>query len=318
MQALVTGSRGFIGKHLIQRLVNDGFTVKVISRGNYEYSHNSIIPITADLIKPSEAINEAVRGCELIFNCAGEINNQPLMRKLHIEGMQNLLDAALQYGALKHWIQLSSVGVYGPPSTKVNIPREITEMTKINPCGEYEITKTESDLILIEVAKKCKFTYSVLRPSNVVGIDMPNQSFKSLINAILQRRFFYIGSRDSMANYVHVDDVVDALMLCAKSPNAKNEIFNLSNDCKFSDIVSCISDTYGINSSRSCLSEEMVRLIVKLTPKFLNSPLTQSRIDSLVSNTTYSNSKIKRLLHFVPIRAIPDFSVQLSKDSFEI
>jgi nucleoside-diphosphate-sugar epimerase len=317
VQVLVTGSRGFIGKHLVERLIHDGFKVKVISRRREVYSHDSVIPIIADLLKPSQALNDAVKGCELIFHCAGEIKHKALMRKLHIQGTQNLLDAVSHHGCLRHWIQLSSVGVYGHPSYTAPALREVTEMTTVNPHGEYEITKAESDLILLEEAKKQNFTYSILRPTNVVGVDMPNQSFKSLINAIIKKRFFYIKSRGSMTNYVHVDDVVDALMLCAKLPNAKNEIFNLSNDCKLSDIVSSLSDAYGINSSRLCLPEGLVRLMVKLTLRGLKSPLNQSRIDSLVSNTTYSNSKIERLLRFHPIRAIPDFSVKLSKGSYE-
>ena len=317
MQVLVTGARGFIGKLLTERLVRDGFKVKVISRRGKEHLNDSVTPIIADLIEPSELINEAVKGCELIFHCAGEVNHQTLMRKLHVQGTQTLLDAASQCGNLKHWVQLSSAGVYGRPANKASYSREINELTAINPCGEYEITKAESDQIVFEGAIKHGFTYSVLRPSNIVGTNMPNQSFRSLINAILKKRFFYIGSRDSISNYVHVDDVIDALMLCAKSPHAKNHTFNLSNDCKLSEIVSCLSNAYGINSSRACLPEALVRFAVKLTPWFIKSPLTQSRIDSLVSNTRYPNTKIEQHLQFSPIRAIPDFSVKLSKGSYE-
>jgi nucleoside-diphosphate-sugar epimerase len=119
---------------------------------------------------------------------------------------------------------------------------------------------------------------------------MPNKSFKSLIDSILKKRFFYIGSRESMTNYVFIDDVVDALMLCAKLPNAKNEIFNLSNDCKLSDIVCYISYAHAMSSSRPCLPEALVRFLVKLTPWFIKSPLTQSRIDSLVAKRNQSNN----------------------------
>ena len=112
-QVLVTGSHGFIGKHLIERLVRAGFKVKALSRRSEVYPHDSIIPVLADLTEPSNGLNEAVKGCELIFHCAGETHHLPSMRKLHVQGTQNLLDAALNHGSLKHWVQLSSVGVYG-------------------------------------------------------------------------------------------------------------------------------------------------------------------------------------------------------------
>jgi nucleoside-diphosphate-sugar epimerase len=316
-QALVTGAGGFVGKRLVEKLIEEGIKVKAISKSNQKSFHKAVSVIIADLLEPSDYLNEAVKGCELIFHCAGEVNHQPLMRKLHVQGTQNLLDAASRHGTVKHWIQLSSVGVYGRPANKTSYVEEITELTAINPCGEYEITKAESDQIVFEGAIKHGFTYSVLRPSNIVGINMPNQSFRSLINSILKKRFFYIGSRDSISNYVHVDDVIDALMLCAKSPHAKNHIFNLSNDCKLCEIVSCLSNAHGISSSRVILPEALVRFLVKLNPLFIKSPLTQSRIDSLVSNIKYPNTKIEQLLQFTPIRAIPDFSVKLSKSSYE-
>jgi len=213
-----------------------------------------------------------------------------------------------------HWVQLSSVGVYGSFTNSPSAPRVVNESSTISPVGIYEQTKAEADKLLLKVSSSAGFTFTILRPSNVVGFLMPNESFKALLLAIKKRRFFYIGSRNSIASYIHLDDVVEALVLCATEVKAKNQIFNISNDCKFSDIVSAISLYVGIKPPFACLPEKLLRCLVMFIPRFLTFPLTKPRIDALVSQTRYPATKIKVLLGFAPSRSIADFTVDYLKN----
>jgi hypothetical protein len=63
--------------------------------------------------------------------------------------------------------------------------------------------------------------------------------------------------------------------------------------------------------------EWLIRFVVSIAPSFFNFPLTQNRIDALVSRTHYSNSKIERLLKFLPKRSIPEFAVEYIKATCE-
>ena len=320
-QACVTGASGFVGKKLVEQLMSEGFLVKVLTRNRKHSFSDGVQIFYADLASSSCNLEKFFSGCDVFFHCAGDIKNPVHMHALHVDGVERLLKAFCDEidltGHPMLWIQLSSVGVYGKsinPPAKV---RKISELSKTHPFGEYEITKLKADKLLVEAAKSGKFKFSILRPSNIVGFSMPNQSFRSLVESIVKRRFFYIGSIHSVSNYIHVDDVVSALLLCSYSPKATNQIFNLSNDCKLADIVLSLSLDKKIRHKILIIPEWLVRFVVSVTPSFFKLPLTQSRIDALVSRAYFPNTKIKRVLRFLPKRSIPDFSVEYIIDAYE-
>ena len=320
-QVCVTGASGFVGKRLVEKLISEGFLVRVLTHNRKRFFPEGVEVFYADLASPKCNLKNFFSGCDIFFHCAGEIENPVYMHTLHVDGVERLLkafcDEIYLTGHPVHWVQLSSVGVYGKSINHPAKARKITELSKNQPYGEYEITKAKADKLLLEAVKSSKFTFSILRPSNIVGLDMPNQSFRGLVESIIKRRFFYIGSIHSVSNYIHIDDVVSALLLCSCSPKATNQIFNLSNDCKLSDIVLTLSSDKKIKHKNLMVPEWLVRFMVSITPSFFNLPLTQNRIDALVSKTYYSNSKIERLLKFSPKRFIPEFAVEYMKATFE-
>lgn len=318
-QVCVTGARGFVGRELIQKLIEQGYSVKVLTRNFDSLFPTGVQVFTADLTSLNCDLSDFFSGCKVFFHCAGEIKNAEIMQDLHVNGTKRLRDALLREIALTnreiHWVQLSSVGVYGSPPKNPSEYRVITEDSAIRPCGVYEITKAESDQIMLASLNLGGITGTVLRPSNIVGLNMPNQSFTGLLKSIINNYFFYIGSRNAVSNYVHVNDVVRALILCAESQLAKGQVFNLSNDCLLSDIVEAVSHSNLMSSKRLVLPEFFVRLIVGCVSRFINFPLTSSRIDSLVSRTFYSSDKIKTTLSFSPKCLIPEFSIEYLKKS---
>jgi nucleoside-diphosphate-sugar epimerase len=318
-QACVTGASGFVGKRLVDQLMSEGFLVRVLTHNRKRTFPDGVEIFYADLASTSCNLKNFFSECDLFFHCAGDIKTTVNMHALHVDGVKRLLKAFCDEidltGHPIHWVQLSSVGVYGKSINKSSKVRKITESSKIDPYGEYEITKAKADKLLLEAAKSGVFTFSILRPSNIIGIGMPNQSFRELIKNINRRRFFYIGSIHTVSNYVHVDDVVEALILCSQCQSAVNQIFNLSNDCKLSDIVLSLSLDKKVRHKIMIIPEWLVRLLINLTPSFLKLPLTQSRIDALVSRVSYPNTKIKQMLKFLPKKTIPDFAVDCIIDA---
>ena len=315
-QACVTGASGFVGKRLVEKLISNGFTVRVLTRNSKIIFPESVEIFYADLASPKSNLKNFFSGCDIFFHCAGDIKNPENMHALHVDGTKKIIDAINKSIKLdkkpKHFIQLSSVGVYGN-AVKRKQTRVVTEESACNPLGEYEITKALSDQIIINSIKNTNLTYTILRPSNIVGFLMPNQSFRSLLRAIKSRQFFFIGSRKSISNYIHVDDVVDALIVCAKNKKAKNQVFNLSKDCNLFDIVNMVSSSFGLKGNFICLPELPLRLGIYWLSKICRLPLTNKRIDALISKTKYPATKIKNVLGFSPSRSIPKFAVEYLK-----
>ena len=319
--ACVTGASGFVGKRLVEKLISEGFLVRVLTHNRKGSFPDGVEIFYADLTSNTCSLEKFFSGCDVFFHCAGDIQNPERMYVLHVDGVERLLKAFCDEidltGHAMHWVQLSSAGVYGKSINHPARVRKISELSKTHPYGEYEITKAMADSLIIEAVKSSKFTFSILRPSNIVGLNMPNQSFRGLVESIIKRRFFYIGSIRSVSNYIHVDDVVSALLLSSRSSKAINQIFNLSNDCKLSDIVLSLSLDKRMKHKNLIVPEWLIRFVVSIAPSFFNLPLTQNRIDALVSRTHYSNSKIERLLKFLPKRSIPEFAVEYMKATCE-
>ena len=145
----VTGASGFIGRRLVERLCGLGFSVRVITRRTDHPWPVGVEVLQGDLADPHCPVTRLVKDCNIVFHCAGEIRNVSTMRALHVEGTRRLLkiacNEAKRNGKPLHWVQLSSVGVYGPPLGAANAERVVTEDSPMNPVGEYELTKLLAD-----------------------------------------------------------------------------------------------------------------------------------------------------------------------------
>lgn len=309
MKVAITGGTGFIGRKLIEVLKKQNYEINVITRTN-NFNDPNINYYICDLTSNTTNYDEFLDGVSVIYHCAGEINDKKLMHYVHVDGTSRLLHAVSKQIKLTnrqiHWVQLSSVGAYGPPTNgQANQQRIVDEQTLCAPLGEYEVTKTIADELIINFSKNEKrFSYTILRPSNVIGASMPNRSFCLLIEMIRKRLFFYIGSRTAIATYINVEDVAFALALCGQHSKAKMQVFNLSNDCLLSDVVKAASSEIFKYSLTLCLPEILLRKTVKISYFIKRFPLSHARIDALVRHTNYPATKIKNLIGFVPQHSI--------------
>lgn len=309
MKICITGGSGFIGRRLLNNLLANDFDVRLLTRKSGTDTQRKK-HFYADLTNQITPLTGLFQDVDIVYHCAGEVKNPQLMHAMHVDGTSRLLEElSREIKTAKkpvHWVQLSSVGAYGPPASAPNEYRVVTEDTPHAPVGPYEVTKTISDeLVMKFAASEPLFTYTILRPSNVIGPSMPNQSLRSLVRMIKKRLFFYIGSQSSVATYIHVDDVVGALVLCGNDLRARGQVFNLSNDCMLSEIVNAVAQASGFNQSNICIPEKPLRFLVKLVSSIIKTPLTQDRIDALVRRTYYPSDKIREVLGFVPQCAIP-------------
>ncbi len=288
----ITGGTGFIGRKLVMRHLDQGDSVRVLSRRSHSEAGmpDSVRLYRGDLSIPSNFLS-FVDGADILYHCAGEIRDVSRMHSVHIDGTVRLINAAK--GCIGRWVQLSSVGAYGERYAGV-----ITELAELRASGIYEVSKVECENLVRTAASNSGFEYTILRPSNVYGVEMRNQSIFSLISMIQRRVFFYIGTPGSVANYVNVDNVIDALLLVGNSPCANGQAYNVSDDLLIENLVSHIANELGVQRPWIRLPELPVRKAIKileLIPKF---PLTDERIDALTKRVIYSNKKIEAELGY--------------------
>ena len=294
----ITGATGFIGVALVKALAGRGNEVRILSRkqtiespalfGAKHFQGDIGLAIPAGFLE----------GVDTLYHLAAELEEPSKMYTVNVRGTSALLASAIAAG-VRRWIQLSSIGVYGPPTCPV-----VTEVTVPMPLNEYERTKLASDLLVEETCKNTSLEYSILRPSNVIGAKMKNGSFAALVNAVRRGRFCYFGPRGSIATYVHVDDVARALVACRDAPSGS--VFNLSSDCLWEELIDRISLLVGVRPPRLRLPAMPVKMVLRALEGRIRLPITCSRLASLTNRSRYSSERIVRELGFEYSRPMPE------------
>lgn len=291
MIVAVTGGTGFIGSRLVQRHVERGDEVRLLSRKLLSPAMASGAIVHAGDLLHDEGLQTFVDGADVLYHCAGQITDPALMRPLHVDGTRRLIEAGV--GRIGRWVQLSSVGVYGPV-----LHGEVTEESAPNPVGEYETTKAESDELVLAAAGEGAFGCAVLRPSNVFGAAMSNQSLFGMIRMIERGLFFFIGRPGASANYVHVDNVVEGLLRCATLQQAEGRVFNLSDHRSMERFVAAISEALGCKVPGLRLPELPVRWMAGLLGSLPGFPLTPARVTALSNRSVYPTRRIEQELGY--------------------
>ncbi len=325
MKVLVLGGAGFIGSKLVQALCDAGYHVRMVSRKSPATLGQHIASIDilqCDLLDYAFDFSKVVDGCSVVFNCAGELHNEDLMQPLHVDATLRLVRAckkiAKATGHPIHWVQLSSVGAYGPSVAQANANRMVTEETVLAPVGTYEVTKAQADEIIVAATDEGVLSYSILRPSNVYGATMPNNSIRQWGRIIQKKLFLFVGTRGAVSTYVHVDDVVEALMLCGFDERSHGEVFNLSNDCAQENVVNAMAKVLNVKAPRLRVPEGVMRFLAAVFSGVKAFPVTGSRIDALVARTQYPSDKLKRILGYQPTRDVKETIVEVFSNDDEL
>lgn len=291
----ITGGAGFVGKKIAAHHINKGDSVRVLTRKQTTpLDIPSEVEIhNGDLLGKPRILLNFVNNSDILYHCAAELNRIDLMQQTHIQGTKKLIGIAS--GRIGRWVQLSSVGVYGPQKNGT-----VGENTPMKPIGIYEKTKAKSDELVIDAGDKDFIKYTILRPSIIFGPSMRNQSIFQLIKMVDKRLFFFIGRKGSSANYIHIDNVIDALFKCGKEQAALNQIFNLSDYMVLEDFVAIIARELDKKTPILRLPENFSRFIASISNLYAGFPLTPSRVEALTLKSSYSIKKIKSELGYKP------------------
>lgn len=293
MKVAITGGTGFIGRQLVLRLLERGDSIRVLSRcSRSETGLLGAHTFYGDLSAQDAKLESFVDGVDVLYHCAGVINDTERMYAVHVQGTERLLAAAR--GRIGKWVQLSSVGAYGPVSAGM-----VTEDCPESPVGEYECTKTESDRLVRAFSDEGAFPAVLLRPAIVYGPNMRNRSLFQLIRTIDRGLFFFIGPPGASANYIHVANVVEALVRCGTQERSNGRTYIVSDHRSLEEFVGMIASALDRHAPRHRLSLAPVHLFARLGRWLPGFPLTESRVAALSNRAIYSCSRIQDELGYV-------------------
>lgn len=294
MLVSLTGGRGFIGARLVRRLIAQGVKLRILGRRRSPDVPAGVEFIEGDLTLPNTDLIRFVDGADVVCHCAGEIRDEGKMQAVNVEGTRRLISAARH--RVGRWVQLSSVGAYGPVHSG-----RVTEECPEAPTGEYERTKTAADFLVRDSAIRGDFAAVIVRPSIVYGPAMRNRSLFQLIRAIDSGLFCFVGPPGASANYIHVDNVVDALIRSAATPQADGRTYIVSDHCTLEDFVGMIAACLGRPAPRFRIPTWVARSAVFAGGWIPGFPLTASRVRALTCRAVYSTHRIETELGYAPL-----------------
>ena len=290
MKIAITGAKGFLGRHLVNRLLKNGHSVSILTRDNTNDIKIEGLEVIIGDISEENSLLKLTKNAEIVCNLAAELTNEDKMTSTNYLGTKLLFEQSLKSG-VRSFIQLSSVGVYGAVT---DITSEEQELAPLN---KYEISKSLADKWLLENFREGT-NLIILRPSIIFGSDMKNSHLKELINRIKANSYFFIGKKDYYVNYIYYENVLDSIETLINDISEYNyaRIYNLNISDSLESFISSITDALNMERVRRRLPRLLVYLIVLVFNLInritgLQFPFTLNRYKSLTSSAIYDSSK---------------------------
>jgi UDP-glucose 4-epimerase len=291
-KVLVTGGAGFIGSHLVDRLVDEGYDVRVIDNlysGKLEnierHIKNSKVDFVKGDIRDTSLVKKSLVDVDAVFHLAAiisvpfSVSNPELTFDVNVAGTLNLLNACSEKNVSK-FIFVSSCAVFG--DTKI-LP--VNENASTNPISPYAESKLSAEHECLSFQQRGLLQSVVLRFFNVYGPRQGMNDYSGVItrfiNRAKQKQFLTIyGDGSQTRDFVNVQDIVQALLACMKNSSANGEVFN-------------------IGSGKPTSITELAKTVLELTGQDLEIRYELARAGDI--KDSYADiSKAKRLLNYEP------------------
>lgn len=238
-RVLVTGADGFIGSHLVERLLDEGAKVRAFVFYNAfnrwgwldTFSKNQLqkIDVFCGDVRDPNGVAEAMKGVDVVFHLAALIgipfsyHSPDSYVDTNVKGTLNVLQAARKE-EVERIVHTSTSEVYGSAQS---VP--ISENHPLNPQSPYAATKAAADHLAQSFYLSFGLPVVILRPFNTYG---PRQSARAVIPTIITQlvagqKTIYLGNTQTTRDFNFVSDTVDAFIKVAESKKSEGQVLNI-------------------------------------------------------------------------------------------
>lgn len=259
-KVLVTGSEGFIGSHLVEYLINKGYSVKAFllynsfsNKGWLEKIDKKIlseVEIFFGDIRSIDSTNLAIKNCKSVLHLASLIGipysyeTPQSYVETNIKGTLNILQSSLD-AHIENFIHTSTSEVYG---NSKKFPIDENQLI----CGQspYSASKISADQLAYSFYSSYDMPLRIIRPFNTYG---PRQSLRAIIPTIIsqvlnsKKETLRLGSLSPKRDLTYVIDTVKAFEMMLKNININGEVINIGTGFEISikDLAILISSLCG-------------------------------------------------------------------------
>jgi UDP-glucuronate decarboxylase len=244
MQILVTGGAGFIGSHLVERLLAEGHSVVVADNfitgqpANLDHlsDHPNLLVFPQDMAQPlrSEITNEQY---DRIYNLASPASPKGYMRYpietllVNAVGTHHALELARHQGA--RFLQASTSEVYGDPEVHPQVETYWGNVNSVGPRSCYDEGKRFAESLVMEYVRQGKVDARIARIFNTYGPRSAPSDGRVVpnfcIQAIENKAITIYGTGQQTRSFCYVDDLVRGFLLLMEADDLAGEVVNLGN-----------------------------------------------------------------------------------------
>ena len=255
---VVTGAGGFIGGHVVERLVRDGARVRALCRYNSRNERGTLdwlepnvlaeVEVVLGELRDVESVAAAIEGSEVVLHLGAQIAipysyvNPRDFLEVNVLGTLNVAQAALRHG-VQRIVHTSTSEVY---DTAQSVP--ITEGHPLEPQSPYAASKVAADKLMDSYHRSFDLPVCVLRPFNTYG---PRQSARAIIPTIISQALagstLRLGSLHPRRDLTYVEDTAAAFVAAATSEGAVGRTIQLgtNHDVSVGDLVDMVAEVLG-------------------------------------------------------------------------
>ncbi|HDZ61892.1 MAG TPA: NAD(P)-dependent oxidoreductase [Nitrospirae bacterium] len=230
MKALVTGATGFIGSHLVEKLLGQGYEVACITRNASDagWIKNLDINLIEGDCSDKALLNRCVSGYDYIFHLSGltKTSSKEEFYAVNETGAGNIIEAVAKKNPnIRRFVYLSSLSAFGP---RVDDPVP-SEDHEPHPVSDYGSSKLGGEHAVLRFSND--IPVSILRASAVYGPR--DKEFLLLFKMIKRGLLPYWGNGST--SMVYIDDLINAIILAVKDENAVGKIYFISDGVIYSN-----------------------------------------------------------------------------------
>jgi dihydroflavonol-4-reductase len=245
---LVTGASGFVGSHVVLKLLERGERVRVLKRAaspTKNLEGLGVETVTGDLTDPA-SLRHAVSGCRRLYHVAADYRlwarDPSSLYKSNVEGTRHLLEAA-RAAQVERMVYTSSVGALGIPKTGDGIGEESTPVTLHEMIGHYKRSKYLAEREVLAAAKT-GLEVVVVNPSTPVGSQdvKPTPTGQMIVDFLNGRMPAYV---ETGLNLIDVEDVAQGHLLAMERGQTGQKYILGNQNLHFKEILELLSELSG-------------------------------------------------------------------------
>ena len=222
---LIVGGTGFIGYHLAKKSLKRGWQVTSVSSKPPRKKRYlaKVKYILCDITKKRSLRKNIRKSFNYVVNLGGYVDhsNRKKTYESHYLGCKNLAEIFLEKKPTA-FVQMGSSAEYG------NVKSPQKESVKCNPKSVYGKAKLLSSIYLINLFKKKKFPSTILRLYNTYGPRQDlNRFIPIVISGCVKNKKFPCSEGNQIRDFLHIDDVIDAILKSLTNKKAKGQIINI-------------------------------------------------------------------------------------------